>query len=167
MTVRDPKELFNWMLSNVRQGAEHATTVYQELSEKAERPEVKEALQARAFVSNKMLSTLDECFKMTGMQPMSTGQRLQEIFLEDFRSEFQQIESPEARAIFVLIKANHLNSLRIGELWALVETADAMGHYGVGTLLSSVLGDKIAFAEHTKHLLRNLVQGRMEMRRAA
>jgi len=38
--------------------------------------------------------------------------RLQEIFLEDFRKELNEIESP-AKHLFILAKLSHLTHLRI------------------------------------------------------
>ena len=73
MSVQNPKELFVQLLSGLRQGTEKSTKMYQEISKFAEDPDVKEALEARAFVSEKVLATLDQCFKLIGEQP-NTGQ---------------------------------------------------------------------------------------------
>ena len=51
MPVNNPKELFVQLLSGLRQGTERSTKFYQELSQFAEDPDIKEALEARAFVS--------------------------------------------------------------------------------------------------------------------
>jgi ferritin-like metal-binding protein YciE len=51
VAIRDPKELFVALLSNVRQGTERTTKIFQELSQVAQNPDVKEALEARVFVS--------------------------------------------------------------------------------------------------------------------
>jgi ferritin-like metal-binding protein YciE len=167
MTLRDPKQVFVMLLSNVRHGAEHATKIYHEMSDAAEHPEVKEALQARAFISEKMVSTLDECFRMIDEKPMESSGRLREVFLEEFRRELAEIETPEARHLYILAKAHHFNHLRVGEYVVLVEAADMTGHYGVGTLLASCLADKIAFVERTRHLVRKVMEGRIELKKAA
>ena len=167
MAIKDPKELFVYLLSSVRQGAEHATSIYQEMSRLAEKPEVKEALEARAFVSEKVLSTLDECFKVIDEHPRELSGRLHDVFVEDFRSELAEIESPEAKLLFILAKAHHLNQLRIGEYVVLIEAADMTGHYGLGLLLASCLADKMAFVERTRHLIRNVVQDKIALRWAA
>jgi ferritin-like metal-binding protein YciE len=167
MAITEPKQLFVRLLSDVRQGAEHATKIYAEMSKLAENPEVKEALEARAYVSDKVLHTLDECFKIMHEKPVHVTGRLHEIFLEDFRSELSEIDSPEARHLFILAKAQHLNHLRIGEYVVLIEAADMTGHYGIGVLLSSCLADKLAFTERTRHLIRHIAKGKIEMRRAA
>ena len=70
MAIQDPGGLFVMLLSNVRHGAEHATNLYHEMSDRADNPEIKEALNARAFVSDKALDTLDECFEIIGKEPM-------------------------------------------------------------------------------------------------
>jgi ferritin-like metal-binding protein YciE len=116
-------------------------------------------------VSNKTLNTLDECFKMIGESPMKPTGRLHDIFLEDFRKDLSDIKSPAARHLFILTKAHHLNQLHIGEYVALVEAADVTGHYGVGLLLETCLADKMAFVERTRHLIRSIVESKIESRR--
>lgn len=160
MAIENPKELFTMLLSNVRQGAENSTTIYKMMSQVAENEDIKEALEARAFISNKVLTTIDECFKMIGEQPMKPTGRLHDVFVEDFRRELSEIKSPQAKLLYILAKANHLNHLRIGEYVVLIEAADMTGHFGVGVLLSSCLADKLAFAERTKQLIRNVVENR-------
>lgn len=165
MAIENQKDLFVKMLSNVRQGAENATTIFQMMSDEADNPDIKEALLARAFVSNKVLSTLNECFSMIGESPVKPTGRLHDVFVEDFRKELSEIESPAARRLYILIKAHHLNQLRIGEYVALVEAADLTGHYGVGLLLATCLADKMAFVERTRHLIRSIVESRIESKR--
>jgi ferritin-like metal-binding protein YciE len=167
MAVNTPQEAFVLLLSNVRQGAERATKAFQELSQAAQDPDVKEILEARAFVHDKILSTLDQCFKIIGQQPVKTTGRLAEVFLEDFKKEVAEIQSPVARHLFILHKAIHLLHLRIGEYVALTAAADITGHYAVGTLLETCLADKLALAERTRRLIRRIVEERIAERRAA
>jgi ferritin-like metal-binding protein YciE len=162
MPVQNPKELFVQLLSGLRQGTEKSTKMYQEISKFAEDPDVvKEALEARAFVSEKVLATLDQCFKLIGEQPVKGSSRLHDIFVEDFRKELAEIQNPVAKHLFILVKAIHLTHLRIAEYAALVAAADVTGHYGVGVLLESCLADKLAFVERTRRLIRNVVEVKM------
>jgi len=161
MPVKDPKELVVRMLSDLRQGAERSNKIFQELGELAQDAEVKEALQARAFVSGNILNTLDECFKLIGQKPQKASGRLHDAFVEDFREELAEIQSPEAKRLYVLAKAIRLAHLRMGEYVALIAAADMTGHPGVGFLLESCLADKLAFVERARHLIRARVQQRM------
>ena len=170
MPVNNPRELFVQLLSGLRQGTERSTKIYQEISKLAEDPDVKEALEARAFVSEKVLATLDQCFKLIGEQPAKIDSRLHDVFVEDFRREVSEIQNPAARHLFVLVKAIHLTHLRIAEYAALVAAADVTGHYGVGVLLESCLADKLAFVERTRRLIRNVIEAKVAkkiVRRAA
>jgi len=167
MPVKDPKDLFLLLLSNVRQNAERSTKIFQELSQMAQDPEIKEALDARVFVSNKISNTLDECFRLIGAQPMKLTGRLEEVFMEDFRKELGEIQSPIAKRLYVLAKISHLVHLRIGEYTALVAAADMTGNYAVGVLLESVLADKLAFAERTRRLIRRIAEFKVSERLAA
>lgn len=167
MPVQNPKELFIRLLSDLRQSTERSIKFYQELSQQAGEPDVKEALEARAFISEQVLATQDQCFKLIGEQPMKGTSRLQEIFVEDFRKELGEIQNPVAKHVFILAKAIHLTHLRIAEYMALIGIADVTGHYGVGALLESCLADKIAFVERTRRLIRNIAEARAERRMAA
>ncbi len=161
MPIQDPKELFVQLLSSLRQGTERSTKIYQELSKLADDPDVKEALEARAFVSENVLATQDQCFKLIGEKPVQVSSRLYDIFAEDFRKELTEIQNPTAKRLFVLVKAIHLTHLRIAEYVALVAAADVTGHYGVGVLLESCLADKLAFVERNRRMIRNAVEARV------
>jgi ferritin-like metal-binding protein YciE len=158
MPVNNPKELFIKMLSDVRQRTEKMTKIYDELAEVAQDPNIKEALQSRAFLQDKILSSLDRCFQLIGARPVPVSERLHEVFVEDFRRELAEIQAPEAKALFVLVKANHLVHLRIAEYMALIAMADISGHFGVGVLLESCLADKLAFVERTRRLIRRTIE---------
>jgi ferritin-like metal-binding protein YciE len=167
MAIRSPKELFVLMLSHVRHGTERSANVFEELGDIAQHPEIKEALEARAFVANQTLERLDQVFKLTGEKPVNVTGRLQEVFVEDFRKELSEIQSPEAKRLYVLAKINHLVHLRIAEYIALVAASDFTGNYGVGVLIESSLADHLAFAERTKRLMRHVIEARMAARAAA
>jgi hypothetical protein len=68
----------------------------------------------------------------------------------DISKELAEIESPIAKHLYILAKANHLIHLRIGEYVALIAAADMTGHYGVGVLLEACLAEKLAFVERTR-----------------
>jgi ferritin-like metal-binding protein YciE len=154
------------LLSNVRNNTERATNAYQEIGKHAEDPEIKEALEARAFASNQILAKLDECFRIIGEKPAKTSGQLQETFLEDFRKEVAEIQSPVAKRLFVLAKLNHLAHLRMAEYEVLTAAADLAGHHGVGLLLETCLADKLAFAERNRRMIRQLVETKLAQRAA-
>ena len=111
-------------------------------------------MDAREFISSQILSRLDECFRLIGEKPVSRNQRLYDTFVQNFREELKEIQSPLLRRMFVLSKAIRLMHLRIGEYMALIAAADTLEHPAVGVLLESCLADKLAFAERTKRLIR-------------
>jgi ferritin-like metal-binding protein YciE len=166
MPIKNPKELFVSILSQVRRGTERSAAIYKELGELAHNPEIQEALEARAFVSEQTLAKLDEAFKLIGEKPMNLTGRLQDVFVEDFRNELGELHSPEARRLFVLAKANHLSHMRTAEYVTLVAAADLSGHHGVGVLLESCLADHLAFVERTKRLIRHVIEAKLAARAA-
>jgi len=60
-----------------------------------------------------------------------------DMFVEDFRKELGEIQSPVARRLYVLAKLRHLAHLRTGEYVASIEAADVAGHHGVDLLLET------------------------------
>ena len=161
MPVKNPKELFLVMLSDLRQGTERTTKTFDEISQMVQDPDIKEALEARVFVSEKVLSTIDHCFKLMGEQPVKLSSRLHEVFVEEFRREVAEIQNPTVRHLFILAKLNHLVHFRIAEYKALIAAADLSGHYAVGLLLESCLADKLALAERTQRFIRALAETRV------
>jgi ferritin-like metal-binding protein YciE len=164
MAARTPKEVFLMLLSDARQNTERSANVYREISRAAENPDVREALESRAFIANKNLETLDRCFDIIEEKPVKLSGRLQEVFLEDFKKELAEIQSPAARHLFILAKAIHLAHLRFAEYAMLVAAADVSGHFGVGVLLESVLADKLAFLERDRRLVRHIIAGKIAER---
>lgn len=167
MPINNSKELFVRMLSDLRQRTEHMTKIYQELSGIAQDPNIKEALESQLFLQDKILGSLDRCFKLIGEKPVAVSGRLQEIFVEDFKRELSEIQAPAAKALFVLVKANQLVHLRIAEYVALIAMADVTGHFGVGVLLESCLADKVAFVERTRRLIRHTIESKHALKIAA
>ena len=164
MAARTPKEVFLMLLSDARQNTERSANVYREISRAAENPDVREALESRAFIANKNLETLDRCFDIIEEKPVKLSGRLQEVFLEDFKKELAERQSPAARHLFILAKAIHLAHLRFAEYAMLVAAADVSGHFGVGVLLESVLADKLAFLERDRRLVRHIIAGKIAER---
>jgi ferritin-like metal-binding protein YciE len=160
MPIKNPKELFVMLLSNVREGNEHTTKIYQELIPMVKDADVKEALEARVFVTKQINDTLDQCFKVIGEKPVKLSGHLADVFMEDFRRELNEIQSPEAKLLFILAKVNQLIHLRIGEYVALIAAADLTGHYAAGVLLESCLAEKLAFVERTRRLIRERAKAR-------
>jgi ferritin-like metal-binding protein YciE len=167
MPVKNPKEMFVMVLTHARHGTERSAAIYKELSELAQNPEIEQALAARAFVSQQTLEKIDEAFKLIGEKPVNVTGRLHDAFVEDYRRELAEIQSPEARRLFVLAKANHLNHIRTAEYVTLVAAADVSGHYGVGVLLESCLADHLAFVERTKRFIRGVIEGKIAARATA
>ena len=167
MTIQNAKELFVMLLSDVRHHEERTNEIFQEISEVAKDPDIKEALESRVFLKHQTISTLDRCFKLIGEKPVPVADRLHSLFVEDFRRELAEIKSPVVRHLFVLAKVKHLIHLRIAEYLALTAMADVTRHYGVGVLLESCLAEKLAFVERARRLIKHVVEREMGERLAA
>ncbi len=167
MPVKNPKDVFLTLLSDARNNTERSANVYKEISELAQNPDVQEALEARAFVAERNLEALDRCFEIIGEEPAKLRGRLHDVFVEDFKKELAEIQSPAARHLYILAKATHLAHLRFAEYAMLIAASDVSEHYGVGLLLESILADKLAFIERTQRLVRHIIEGKVADRLAA
>jgi ferritin-like metal-binding protein YciE len=167
MAVKNPKDVFVQLLSDIQQGTEIAAEFFTEISQLAQDPDIKEAMEVWVFISENILANLDQCFKLIGEKPVDLTGRLTEAIFEDFHKELAEIQHPVARRLFILAKMNHLVHLRIAEYATLIAAADITGHFGVGVLLEACLADKLAFAERTRCLIRNLVEANLAARLAS
>lgn len=167
MPFKNPKEVFVKLLTDVRESSERMVKFFNEIIPLVQEPEIKQALEARAFVYNNMIGTLDQCFKLIGEQPVKLSGKFREILIENFREELSEIESPVAKKLFILSKLSHLVHLRIGELVALTAAADMTGHFAVGVLLESVLAEHLAFVERNRRFIKNLIETKLAEKVAA
>jgi len=167
MPAKNPKEVFVTLLSDARNNTERSAKAFQEFSQMAQNPDIQEGLEARAFLAEKNLEALDKCFEIIGEKPQKVSGRLHDIFVEDFKKELAEIQSPIARHLFVLAKATHLAHLRFAEYVALIVASEVTGHFGVTVLLESVLADKLAFLERSRRLVRDVLEGKVAERLVA
>ncbi len=84
MPIRNAKELFVSLLSRAQQGTERTINLLRELSAVVQNQEIEEALEARAFVAEKTLATLDEVFAIIDERPVTLTGRLHDVFAEEF-----------------------------------------------------------------------------------
>ena len=167
MPIQNPKELFVMLLSHLQQREERSAEILQHISEQAKDPDIKEALESHVFLKAQMLSSLERCFTLIGEKPVKVSDRIHDIFVEDFRRELAEIQSPVARHLYILAKAKHLMQIRIAEYVALTAMADITKHFGVGVLLESCLAEKLAFVERARRLMRRIVEHEVGERLAA
>lgn len=118
-------------------------------------------LEARTFVSQKVVETLDQCFRLIGEEPVQlseTRARIYDALAEDFRKEVADIKDTTTRRFYILAKLNNLAHLRAAEFKTLIAAADVSGNYGVAALLETCLADKLALAERTQLWLRRIAE---------
>ena len=167
MAIQNPQDLFVWMLSDVRRREERGKIVAEELSKNAEDPDIKETLDTWAFLKDKTVSTLDQCFSLINKQPVQTTGRLHDVFIEDYRRELNEIQNPKAKALYIASKFSQMMHLQIGEYVGLTAMADLTGNYGVGALVETCLADYTAYSERIHRRIRHLVEAAGTMRKAA
>ena len=167
MPVKTAKDVFVQLLSEVLQGTQRTTKILQEVSDAAQTPEIKQALEARVFVSEKVHETLEHCFRLIGEQPVKTSGQYYDMFIENFRKNLAEIQQPQARRFFILAKANEVVPFRMAQYEALIAAADISNHYAVAVLLESCLADKLALVQRTRQLIRKVIETKMADKVAA
>ena len=70
MSVNNPQELFVLLLSDVRRKTERSVDFYKEVSKLAEDPDIKEAVESRAFIAEKSLEKIDQAFNLINQKPV-------------------------------------------------------------------------------------------------
>src|SRR5438034_9466956 len=105
------------------------------------------------------MEVIYQCFEIIEEEPVKPKGRLHDVFVEDFKKELAEIQSPAARHLYIVAKATHLAHLRFAEYAMLIAASDVSEHYGVGLLLESVLADKLAFIERRQRLVRHNIEG--------
>jgi len=158
MAFNNPKDLFVKILSDVRESEYNLTTAFKELRETAQDQRAKDILDSLVFLQDKNLATLDQCFKLIGAQPVKTDDKFINMFLENFRKEFTEIQSPVAKTVFVFAKINHLINFRISEYMTLIAMSKKSDYKGVGLLLNNVLAPRIEFLEYSRHKITDYVE---------
>lgn len=158
MSVQNPRELFVRMLSDVRRHEERVAHSLREIGERAEDPEIRQSLTALTYLSDRTLGTLDQCFGMISEKPVETDDRLQDVFIDNFRRALDELDSPVARTLYIASKANQLMYLRAGEYGALIAMSRISGNPGVALLLESCLTDKLAFVERMRYRIREIAE---------
>jgi ferritin-like metal-binding protein YciE len=108
MSAKTPREVFVLLLSHARNNTERNIKAYQEIGQKAENPDVQEALKARAYVAQDNLKTIDQCFNMIGEKPVQLSGKLHDAFVDEAKSELAEIQTPVARQLYILAKASQL-----------------------------------------------------------
>jgi len=167
MPIKNPKQVFVLMLSDLRRGTEKTGSMFQNLAQLADDADIKQALEVRSFVSQKVVETLDRCFKLIGEQPVplsGTRTRIYDVLAEDFRNEIADIQDTKTRRFYILAKLNNLAHIRAAEYKTLIAAADISGNYGVAALLETCLADKLALAERTQRWLRRVAESEMAER---
>jgi ferritin-like metal-binding protein YciE len=158
MTFNNPKDLFVKILSDVRESEYSLTTAFKELRETAQDQRAKDILDSLVFLQDKNVATLDQCFKLIGAQPVKTDDKFINMFLENFRKEFTEIQSPVAKTVFLFSKINHLINFRISEYMTLIAMSKKSDYKGVGLLLNNVLAPRIEFLEYSRHKITDYVE---------
>jgi hypothetical protein len=162
MPIKEPKELFVKILSDLRQHEYGLTDTLKTVRENAQDQNIKEYFESLVYLSEKNVETIDKCFKMIKESPVKTDDKLKDLFLEDFKKEFNEIQSPFTKVVYFLAKANHLMNVRAGEWITAVAMSNISGNRGVGVLLESCFAQKLAFIKLARRRISTLIEEELE-----
>jgi len=157
MAIQNVEDLFLTILSNVRAREERSLQLWQEMSQVAQREEVKEVLDTRAFLTKESISNLDECFRLLGKQPSKPSTiRLHDVFVEDFRRELNEIQAPGLKALYIIHKAREHVQMHVAAYTGLIAMAELMGNVPVSALLETNLASQLVFIDRTRRLIEDI-----------
>jgi hypothetical protein len=121
--------------------------------------DIREFLEARIFIADKIVDTFDQCLKLIGAPAVELTGSLHDGFIEECRKELAEIRSPTAGRLYVLAKATQLIHLCIAEYTAVIECSEMTGYCGVRVLLETCRADDTSFILIIKRLMRNIAEG--------
>lgn len=162
MPIQEPKELFVKILSDLRQHEFGLTDSLNTLRENIQDKDTKEYFESLIYLTEKNVETIDRCFKMINEKPVKSDDTLKELFIENFKKEFSEIQSPLVKILYFINKANHLMNVRAGEWVTLIAMSDISGNRGVGVLLESCFTQKAAFVQRARRRIRYIVEEQLE-----
>ena len=157
MAMTNAEELFYTMLSDVYAREQFQAQFWDQLGQQVQDPEVRDVTTVRGYFAKQNAANIEKAFQMLGHQPGQTNVQAYRTMVEDWRKEFDMIQNPGVRALYVLAKIRHIQNWRIGEYMTLSLMAEATGHTAVASLLEHNLADTVDFVERTRERFRERV----------
>jgi len=158
MAMGNAEELFSILLGDVHARTQVSAQIWDQLSQQVNDPEVKELVGVRAYFAKQDAQNIEKCFQLLGRQPSAPNVQAYRTMLEDWRREFDTLQNPLVRALYVLAKVRQIQNWRMGEYVTLVLMAEATGETAVAALLEHNLADTVDFVEYTRERFRDLVR---------
>lgn len=156
MAIQSGEDLVMAMMNNLYTSETRLTQFLEELSREAQDKEVKDVLSVRAMLSKQNIANLDECFRLMGKQPSKNESRFAEVLKEDFQREFQTIQNPALKALYVLAQVRRVQNFHLAEYRSLATIARVMDRPAIAVLLEHNWADKAEFVESTRELVRGV-----------
>lgn len=158
MAMTNAEELFYGLLSDVLAREQFQSGFWDQLSQQAQDPEVKDILTVRGYFAKQDAANIEKCFQLLGKQPTRPNVQAYQTMLEDWRRELDSIQNPTMRGLYVLAKIRHIQNWRIGEYMTLAWMAEAVGNVAVASLIEHNLADTVDFVERTRERFRDRVR---------
>jgi ferritin-like metal-binding protein YciE len=158
MAIQNAEELFIALLSDLRDSESRLVRLTDDLSQKAQDPELKNTLSVRSYLTQQAVNNIDKCFQLLGKQPVQSTSRFKEVWADDTERELNAIQGPIARNLYALMKIRTIQNFHLGEYAALVAMAMYAGNIGVTALLEHNLADKVEFVERTREFFREMAR---------
>jgi ferritin-like metal-binding protein YciE len=130
MAVQNADEMLLTMLSNIHHREKQIAQFWDQLSQQAQEPDVKNALSVRSYLTLQDAANIEKCFQLLGKPMPPPDTRFAQTMLEDFRREYD----------------------------GLATIAELTGNWAVAGLLEHNLADKVDFIEHTREWFRDAVR---------
>ena len=115
------------MLNDVYAREYFQSGFWDQLSQQAQDPEVKDILDVRAYFAKQDAANIEKCFQLLGRQPGQANIQGYQTLVNDFRREYDVIQNPTAKALYVLSTIRWIQNWRIGEYMTLAWMAEAVG----------------------------------------
>lgn len=156
MAIQSGEDLVMAMMSNLYTSESRLGQFLDEMSKDAQDKDVKDVLSVRAMLTKQNIANLDECFRLMGKQPMKTESRFVDVLKEDFQREYQAIQNPALKMLYMLAQVRRVQDFHLAEYRTLATIARVMDRPAIAVLLEHNWADKAEFVESSRELVRGL-----------
>jgi ferritin-like metal-binding protein YciE len=158
MPVQSAEDLFIKTLSGLHSAETRTKAICDELVQMAQEPEVKGWFALTSYLEGQHVTNIEQCFKILGKQPEKVESRWVDVFAENFKNTWNEIQTPQMKAIYLLATIRKIQNFHIAEYGTLAVMAGFAGYDGVALLLERNREDKISYIERANEMLASRVR---------
>jgi ferritin-like metal-binding protein YciE len=158
MAIQTGEDLFVALLSDLHGSETRLAQVVDDFAKNVQDPDVKNMLSVRSYLTRQDVSNIEKCLQILGRQMTPPTTKFFDTWAEDARREYDTIQLPGLKTLYVINKIRTMQNFHMGEYAAAIALAAYAGNLAITTLLEHSLADKMEFVERTRELVREMAR---------